>query len=132
MNKQLIKALNKANNMPMTKENFLGLVIMLILSKEVFRSNFDVSKFINKTFKISFLNYDVRSRTLMCAKICRHINELSENDIKMAYTHFLNNINTLDIIFNDANKTSQKSTSKSKHAIRNLNIWINANKKEEE
>ncbi|WP_407227526.1 hypothetical protein [Escherichia coli] len=54
MNKQLIKALNKANNMPMTKENFLGLVIMLILSKEVFRSNFDVSKFINKTFKISF------------------------------------------------------------------------------
>ncbi|HEA1230510.1 TPA: hypothetical protein RVE06_004466, partial [Escherichia coli] len=59
MNKQLIKALNKANNMPMTKENFLGLVIMLILSKEVFRSNFDVSKFINKTFKISFLNYAV-------------------------------------------------------------------------
>ncbi|EFH9337091.1 TPA: hypothetical protein L6753_004522 [Escherichia coli] len=132
MNKQLIKALNKANNMPMTKENFLGLVIMLILSKEVFRSNFDVSKFINKTFKISFLNYVVRSRTLMCAKICKHINELSENDIKMAYTHFLNNINTLDIIFNDAIKTSQKSTSKSKHAIRNLNIWINANKKEEE
>ncbi|MGR1227230.1 hypothetical protein [Escherichia coli] len=132
MNKQLIKALNKANNMPLTKENFLGLVIMLILSKEVFRSNFDVSKFINKTFKISFLNYAVRSRTLMCAKICRHINELSENDIKMAYTHFLNNINTLDIIFNDANKTRQKPTSKSKHAIRNLNIWINANKKEEE
>lgn len=131
MNKQLIKALNKANNMPMAKENFLGLVIMLIFSKDVFRSNFDVSEFINKTFKISFLNYAVRSRTLMCAKICRHINELSEDDIKMAYMHFLNNINALDINFNDSNKATPKSTSKNKHAIRNLNIWINANKKDE-
>ncbi|HCQ8019065.1 TPA: hypothetical protein OL875_000001, partial [Enterobacter hormaechei] len=54
MNKQLIRAINKAHHMPMAKENFLGLVIMLILSKDVFRSNFDVAEFINKTFKISF------------------------------------------------------------------------------
>lgn len=132
MNKQLIRALNKANNMPMTKENFLGLVIMLILSKDVFRTNLDVGEFINKTFKISFLNYVIRSRTLMCAKICRHINELDDNDVKLAHAHFLNNINTLDISFNDANKASQKISSKNKHAIRNLNIWINAIKKEKE
>ncbi|MCM7812729.1 hypothetical protein M8S76_05795 [Enterobacter hormaechei] len=132
MNKQLIRALNKANNMPMTKENFLGLVIMLILSKDVFRTNLDVGEFINKTFKISFLNYVIRSRTLMCAKICRHINELDDNDVKLAHAHFLNNINTLDINFDDANKASQKISSKNKHAIRNLNIWINAIKKEKE
>ena len=132
MNKQLVRAINKANHMPMAKENFLGLVIMLILSKDVFRSNLDVAEFINKTFNISFLNYAVRSRTLMCAKICRYINELSEDDIKMVYLHFLNNINTLDVNFNDENKSSQKSTSKNKHAIRNLNIWINANKKDKE
>ncbi|MGM8715658.1 hypothetical protein [Enterobacter hormaechei] len=132
MNKQLIRALNKANNMPMTKENFLGLVIMLILSKDVFRTNLDVGEFINKTFKISFLNYVIRSRTLMCAKICRHINELDDNDVKLAHAHFLNIINALDINFDDANKASQKISSKNKHAIRNLNIWINAIKKEKE
>lgn len=132
MNKQLIRAINKAHHMPMAKENFLGLVIMLILSKDVFRSNFDVAEFINKTFKISFLKYAVRSRTLMCAKICRHINELSEDDVKMTYMHFLNNINTLVIKFDDEIKSSHKSTSKNKHAIRNLNIWIDANKKDKE
>lgn len=132
MNKQLLKALNKANNMPMAKENFLGIVIMLILSKDVFRSNFAVSEFINKTFRISFLNYAVRSRTLMCAKTCKHINELSEADLKTTFMYFLNNINQLDIHASDVNKPSQKSTSKNKHAIRNLNIWINANKKDEE
>lgn len=132
MNKQLLKALNKANNMPMAKENFLGLIIMLILSKDIFRSNLAVSEFINKTFRISFLNYAIRSRTLMCAKICKHINELDEKNLKTVYMHFLNNINSADILLSDENKLNQKSTSKNKHAIRNLNIWINANKKDEE
>ncbi|HHS9650004.1 TPA: hypothetical protein ACTW3N_003527 [Klebsiella oxytoca] len=132
MNKQLLKALNKANYMPMTKENFIGLVVMLILSKDVFSSNLAVSEFISKTFKISFLNYAVRSRTLMCAKICRYINELNEHDVKKSHMHFLNNINKLDIYISDTNKASLKSASKNKHAIRNLNIWINANKKDEE
>lgn len=118
--------------MPMAKENFLGLVIMVILSKDFFRTNLDVGEFINKTFKISFLNYVIRSRTLMCAKICRHINELSDDDLKMTYMNFLNNINILDINLNNANKSSPKNQSKNKHAIRNLNIWINANKKEKE
>ncbi|EUC84527.1 hypothetical protein HMPREF1570_3085 [Klebsiella oxytoca KA-2] len=68
----------------------------------------------------------------MCAKICRHINELSEDDVKMTYMHFLNNINTLVIKFDDEIKSSHKSTSKNKHAIRNLNIWIDANKKDKE
>lgn len=132
MNKQLLKALNKANNMPMAKENFLGLIIMLILSKDIFRSNLAVSEFINKTFRISFLNYAIRSRTLMCAKICKHINELDEKNLKTVYMHFLNNINSADILLSDENKLNQKPTSKNKHAIRNLNIWINANKKDEE
>ncbi len=131
MNKQLLKALNRSSNMPIAKENFLGLVIMMVLSKDVFSSNFAVSEFINKTFRISFLNYIVRSRTLMCAKLCRHINGLSENDMKITYMDFLNNINTLTIDTNGDNKPTSKSTSKNKHAIRNLNIWFNANKKDE-
>lgn len=66
MNKQLIKALNKANNMPMTKENFLGLVIMLILSKEVLDQILMLVNLLTKPSKYLFelcctvKNFDVR------------------------------------------------------------------------
>ncbi len=132
MNNQLTKAINKANHMPMIKENFLGLVIMLILSKDIFSSNIAVSEFITKTFKISFLNYAIRSRTLMCAKICRHINELDDATLKLAYVQFIQNVSLLDVETTNAPTSNQKTNSKGKHAIRNLNKWINVIKKDNE
>lgn len=131
MDKQIAKALNKAFHMPMPKENMIGLVVMLVYSKDVFRTNIDVSIFLKKVFDISFLTYAIRSRTLMCAKICRHINNLNEDQFKQALFQFLATLSQIrddDLYLSDKD---YKSNIKSKNAYNNMHKWLTGNKKED-
>ncbi|EKN6227961.1 hypothetical protein DVP38_13035, partial [Yersinia enterocolitica] len=85
MDKYLLKAINRASHLGFQKEHMIGLVIMLILSREIFNTNLEVSNFISNIFGIKFPNYAIRSRTLMSAKLARHINELDEKEIESDY-----------------------------------------------
>lgn len=63
-------------------ESFIGNLVLLIFSKELFKYNFEVSDFIFKAFNIKFLPYAIRSRTLMNAKLCRYLVTIDKYQVK--------------------------------------------------
>lgn len=127
MKKNIITDIIKADeNNPITKDKFIGIVVMLTLSRDFFSSNTSVSSFLNEVFGLHFLNYAVRSRTLMCAKTSRHINDLSEGELEksiykmkaviMCHTEKFN-IEKNEII-------AKPKMHKKKSAFDNMNKWM--------
>ncbi|MBZ5486186.1 hypothetical protein HW452_01430 [Halomonas aquamarina] len=70
------------NGEAIAKEAFLGAIISLILSKDVFANNTQVFDYINEVFGVSYLPYLVRSRTLMSARLTRHIILFDKKDVR--------------------------------------------------
>lgn len=63
-------------------EEFIGYLPFIILSKEVFTKNTDITTFIEENFHIFFKQYVYSSRTLLLAKLIRYIFELPEEEQK--------------------------------------------------
>lgn len=130
MDKQLLKAINRTRHMPIAKDHSLGLIPMLILSKEIFVSNNDVFNFLTNVFDIKILPYASRSRTLMCAKTCRHINELNEDAFKDSMRKFSNFISFIDFEFLLGTNDEVNTKARKQNAIYNMNKWISIQKKD--
>lgn len=64
-----------------TKEAAIGFFVCLIFDKELFKTNQELRNFAETVLNINFLPYAARSRTLMCAKICRFFNEKEQKDM---------------------------------------------------
>lgn len=130
MDKNLKKSINKAYHAGYSKDSFLGLVIMLLFSKELLPTNKHVADFINKYFNVEFLSYAIRSRTLMSAKLSRVIIGMTDDELKKCHAFLLlalrNDVAILDEV------DIKKSSSKKKHAINNLNKWFSINKESDE
>ncbi|RST58590.1 hypothetical protein D5F11_016275 [Siminovitchia terrae] len=60
----------------------IGLNTLLLLSKELFARNNDIKDYIESIFKLEFKNYLYMSRTLLVARVNRHIYSLNYNDAK--------------------------------------------------
>lgn len=133
MKKNIITDVIKANGSnPITKDKFIGIVVMLTLSRDFFSKNTSVSSFINEVFGLNFLNYAVRSRTLMCAKVSRHINDLCEDELKKSIYKMKEVIMCNAENFNiEIDEVSTKpKTHKKKNAFNNMNKWMNDPDKE--
>ncbi|MFE8152949.1 hypothetical protein RBA63_13855 [Brenneria goodwinii] len=130
MDKNLKKSINRAYHMVYSKDSFLGLTIMLIFSKELFPTNKTVSEFIYRIFDLEFLNYALRSRTLMVAKLARKINDMNEDELKKRYDALLFDLrSTIELT---EGIDVKRSNTKKKNAINNLNKWFSMKKESDE
>lgn len=108
-------------NSKVSKEAFIGIIVSLLLDKQLFRTNSDVGEFIKFIFDIELPLYTLRSRTLMLARICKIINDTDdkslENQIKRTYT-FIKKITS-----ESETVTLSHSTDKN-NSLTNMNKWI--------
>lgn len=65
-----------------SKQELIGVVTIVLYSKEIFPKNSDAHIFINEVFNISYLDYVVRSRTLLCARLSRSLVAMDENTLE--------------------------------------------------
>lgn len=65
-----------------SKQELIGLITIALYSKEIFPKNSDAHIFINEVFNISYLDYVVRSRTLLCARLSRSLVAMDENKLE--------------------------------------------------
>lgn len=130
MDKNLKKSINKAYHAGYSKDSFLGLVIMLLFSKDFLPTNKHAADFVNKYFKIEFLSYVIRSRTLMSAKLSRLIIDMTDDELKKCHAFLLITLRSDIEILEEVD--IKKSSSKKKHAINNLNKWFSTKKENDE
>ncbi|MGP0152634.1 hypothetical protein [Pantoea ananatis] len=127
MDNYLKKIIFRASHVALTKDSILGITIMLVLSKDFLPTNKHAAEFIKQIFGINFLDYAVRSRTLMVAKLARKINDMDESELRsvisllviMAREHLTSEEEVEDL---------KKVKNKKKNAIKNLSKWIGSKK----
>ncbi|WP_458047920.1 hypothetical protein [Providencia hangzhouensis] len=54
-------------------EFMIGFLSLVIFSKEIFKSNFELSEFIKDAFKIEYKRYVISSRTIMFSRLAKDI-----------------------------------------------------------
>lgn len=64
-----------------SRESFIGLIVCLLLDKNVFLKNSDVGEFISSTFDIDLPFYTLRSRTLMVSRVCRLLSSVDKKSL---------------------------------------------------
>ncbi|NTM27961.1 hypothetical protein HQ710_11860 [Enterococcus faecium] len=77
------------------KINIYGAISYLILSKEIFKKNKDISLFLN-IIDISVKDYVMKSRTLLLSRIIRELEKMDIEQLKEVYKKTLNYIFALD------------------------------------
>ncbi|WP_426448170.1 hypothetical protein [Siccibacter colletis] len=107
------------------KENLIGLIVTILLNKTFFSTNYEVSKFIKLTFNLEMPKYVVRSRTLMVAKICRHLVAINDKEVELLKSIIYSNLvmvlseqYSLEWHYDDKIKTVKND------ALSNMNKWI--------
>ena len=114
---------------PSSREGFIGLITIVIYSREIFVKNEDAAKFVKNVFGITFLEYVVKSRTLLCAKLTRTLVNMSDRDIKESIYKVSEYFKTDKFIieYNNSLHTFNKNSFKKKHnANRDVSTWISA------
>ncbi|WP_313140278.1 hypothetical protein [Leclercia sp.] len=108
-----------------SKDNFIGLIVCILLNKDIFSYNQEVSKFIKLSFDLNLPLYAVRSRTLMVAKICRYLFKFNEKEIERLRTKVYINLTTaLADKLNSSTNLDGKSKNNKNDALSNMNKWI--------
>ena len=126
MDKNQYSTLMRFTHGAVTKEAAIGFFVCLIFDKELFKTNQDLRNFAETVFNINFLPYAARSRTLMCAKICRFFNEKDQKD----FTFY--GISTRRYFENIFAETTQSSNGKKGGtALSNMDIWMSGILKKE-
>lgn len=112
-----------------SREAFIGLITIVIYSREIFVKNEDAAKFVKNVFGLSFLDYVVKSRTLLCARLTRNLVNMSDRDIKESIYKASEYFKTDKFIieYNENSHTFNKNNLKNKHnANRDVGTWISA------
>ncbi|KQC86048.1 hypothetical protein [Butyribacter intestini] len=77
---KLIQLYNKKNNCDIIE--MIGMIVILIISKNIFKKNSDVAEFIETVIGINFPGYVIKSRTLMAARASKIVFALDDNEIR--------------------------------------------------
>lgn len=85
---ELILYKNELKNKKPSRYKMIGIVSELILSNELFKKNKDISLFLYNVFGIEYKEYIMQSRTLIVARVVRHITKCSEKE----YLYFKKNL----------------------------------------
>lgn len=67
---------NELKNKNMPQYKLIGIVVELLLSKEIFKRNSEIATFVKETFGIELKLYILKSRTMIVSKLCRSIHSL--------------------------------------------------------
>ncbi|EJP8300948.1 hypothetical protein NZA78_004945 [Escherichia coli] len=112
---------------PSSKEAFIGLITIAIYSREIFVKNEDAAEFVKNVFGLSFLDYVIKSRTLLCARLTRNLVNMSERDIKECIYKASEYFKTDKfIIGHNENSLTFKKSNVKRNANRDVGTWINA------
>lgn len=111
-------ASGKLLNRNLDKAELIGLVSLLIYSKDIFKSNKDIKPFIELLFEYNYPDYIMKSRTLIVAKSSRYMNDMDNET--------LNNIHKkISIYLNIKSTTNQQSRlTNNKKSYDKLNTWL--------
>lgn len=88
--KNRIKKVQNINNIEQLRFELYGIFTVLILSKEVFKSNKDIKEFI-EIFNIKSKPYMIKSRSIILSKVIRTIRDLDDREIYI----YISNLNKL-------------------------------------
>lgn len=100
----------------------IGIYCILLLSKEIFKNNSDVSEFVRKTIGISLPIYVAKSRTLMiarCVRIISTYNEEQQHNLCDRCYDILNTKEEKVLLEVNSTKSKQKKSENEK-----LTIWL--------
>lgn len=103
----------------------MGIVGMLIISKDILKKNSEVEEFVNKTLELTFPAYVIKSRTLMSARVNRVlVNIEDEAQIKQYRKKILEYLDSFQN--EEETKESEKTTKKAKKENENekLKKWL--------
>lgn len=122
---QINNILKKLKSKKVDKETLIGFIVTILLDKNIFSTNHEVNKFIWLSLKIVMPQYAIRSRTLMIAKVCKHLISMPETDIEylksVLYVNLimvLSEQTSIEWHFDDHVKPVKND------ALRNMNKWI--------
>ncbi|NST67556.1 hypothetical protein HRG75_08215 [Enterococcus faecalis] len=87
-NRFLYRSSLKSKDIP--KFQMMGITSELILSKQVFPKNIEITSFLNVVFNVEFKNYVMKSRTLILSRTVRVIEGCSENEYQNYRRKLLN------------------------------------------
>ncbi len=62
--------------------DLIGVITIIIISKDIFKRNSEVGDFVNDILRVRFPQYVIKSRTLMAARVNRLLMELDESQIR--------------------------------------------------
>lgn len=119
MDKEQYSTLTRFAHGGVTKESAIGLFVTIVLDKELLKTNQDVKDFVESVFNITLLPYITRSRTLICAKMCRFLVNKDRKEINyfgiMTRSYFEN-------IF--SKEYELQSNKKRSTALSNMELWV--------
>lgn len=100
------------------KAELVGLVSLLIYSKDIFNSNKDIGPFIELLFGYNYPDYIMKSRTLIVAKSSRHMNSMDSDSLSNIHKK-------ISIYLNVKTSTNEQNKStNNKKSYDKLNTWL--------
>lgn len=114
MYNNLILYRNELKNKNIPKYKIVGIVVELIFSKEIFKSNKEVGIFLKDVFNIEFKSYVMKSRTIIASKLCKEILNDMNSQYKNKLIEFINK--QIDFLKNSDNIKEKRNE---------FNGWIN-------
>lgn len=94
MYKKLVLYRNELKNNSVPRYKTVGIATEILLSKEIFTKNSEISDFLEAVFSIQYKEYVMKSRTLIVARCCRIILNSDEKEYlsqKKKLFQFINN-----------------------------------------
>lgn len=80
MYKELIIYRNELKNSKVPKYKLIGIVTEILVSKEIFKKNFEIGLFLKEIFDIDYKEYVMKSRTMIIARTSRIIHNSENNE----------------------------------------------------
>lgn len=119
-NIKLVQGYLKKSNINIV--DLIGVVTMIILTKDIFKKNSEVGKFINEILNVHFPEYVIKSRTLMAARTGRLVMELDEHQIMKIQLKIVSYLEKLNDSESDEKPILRKK--KKKNENEKLEKWL--------
>jgi len=81
MYNDLVMFRNELKNKIIPKYKLIGIVVELVLSRELFPKNSDLKKFTKNIFSIEYKEYVMKSRTMILARLSRLIEQTPDKEL---------------------------------------------------
>lgn len=116
MNKQLHYYRTELKYKDILSYKIIGITTELILSKDIFKKNNDISRFLKIIFNISYKEYVMNSRTMIVARVSRLVYSLEKKDLDEIRKRLLDFVSSL------INTTTENNVNTSQR--KDLGKWI--------